>query len=125
MQDHLEHRMRQLCKGIAAAYGAEVEFSYERRYPPTVNHPKEAHFSTVAAERVMGAEKVLRGEPPIMAAEDFAWMLQEKPGCYVWIGNGPQHQGGCMLHSPGYDFNDRILPIGASYWVELTEGRLQ
>lgn len=124
LQDHIEARMRQVCKGIAAAYGATAELTYERRYPPTINHPAEAELAAQAAVRVLGAEKVLRNEPPVMGAEDFAWMLCEKPGSYVWIGNGPEHQGGCMLHNPGYDFNDRILPIGASYWVELAESWL-
>jgi hippurate hydrolase len=76
------------------------------------------------AERVVGADNVLRDVRPVMGSEDFAWMLLEKPGSYVWIGNGPDHQGGCMLHNPGYDFNDRILPIGANYWVELAESWL-
>jgi amidohydrolase len=124
LQNHLEARMRQLCDGVAAAYGAKVAFTYERRYPPTINHPVETEFSVQAAARVVGVDRVLRNEPPVMAAEDFAWMLLEKPGSYVWIGNDPQHQGGCMLHNPGYDFNDRILPIGASYWVELAESWL-
>jgi amidohydrolase len=120
-QDHLEARMRQVCLGIAAAYGATADVTYERRYPPTINHVRETEVAVRAASRVTGAERVLLDEPPVMAAEDFAWMLLEKPGCYVWIGNGPQHQGGCGLHNPSYDFNDRILPVGASYWVELTE----
>ena len=90
-----------------------------------INYPAETEFAAQAAARVVGAENVLRDEPPIMAAEDFAWMLLEKQGSYVWIGNGPEHQGGCMLHNPGYDFNDRILPTGASYWVELTESWLR
>jgi amidohydrolase len=125
LQDHLEARMRQLCAGVAGAYAAQVAFTYERRYPPTINYPKETEFAAQAAARVVGAENVLRDEPPVMGAEDFAWMLLEKPGSYVWIGNGPEHQDGCMLHSPGYDFNDSILPIGASYWMELAESWLQ
>jgi amidohydrolase len=124
LQDHIERRMRQVCNGVASAYGAEVAFTYQRRYPPTINHPDEAEFSAQVAARVVGVERVLRNEPPIMAAEDFAWMLLEKPGSYVWIGNDSGHQGGSMLHNPRYDFNDRILPVGASYWVELAESRL-
>jgi hippurate hydrolase len=124
MQDHLEARMRQLCEGIAAAHGAKIELIYERRYPPTVNSPQETEFAAQAAARVVGKQNVLRDEPPVMGAEDFAWMLLKKAGAYVWIGNGPEHQGGCMLHNPSYDFNDRILPIGASYWVELAETQL-
>lgn len=124
VQDHLEARMRQLCDGIAAAHGATVTFEYDRRYPPTLNHPAETEFAAAVAERIVGPENVLRNERPVMGSEDFAWMLLRKPGSYVWIGNGPEHQGGCMLHNPGYDFNDRILPIGASYWVELAQSWL-
>ena len=124
VQDHLEARMRQVCEGIAAAHGATVTFEYDRRYPPTLNHPAETDFAAAVAERIVGPENVLRNERPVMGSEDFAWMLLRKPGSYVWIGNGPEHQGGCMLHNPGYDFNDRILPIGASYWVELAESWL-
>jgi amidohydrolase len=124
MQDHIESRIRALCEGIAAAYGATVALIYERRYPPTVNHPQETEFAAQAAARVVGPGHVLRNEPPVMGAEDFGWMLGAKRGSYVWIGNGPEHQEGCMLHNSGYDFNDRILPVGASYWVELVESWL-
>jgi len=124
VQDHLEQRMRQLCEGIAAAHGATITFEYDRRYPPTLNHPAETEFAAAVAERIVGPDNVLRNERPVMGSEDFAWMLLRKAGSYVWIGNGPEHQGGCMLHNPGYDFNDRILPIGASYWVELAESWL-
>jgi len=124
VQNHIEHRMRQLCEGIASAHGATVVFKYDRRYPPTLNHPAETEFAAAAAERVVGADNVLRNVRPVMGSEDFAWMLLEKPGSYVWIGNGPEHRGGCMLHNPGYDFNDNILPIGASYWAELAESWL-
>ncbi len=124
VRDAVEARMQRVCEGIAAAHGAEVSFKYDRRYPPTLNHPEETEIAAAVAERVVGKARVLRNEPPVMGAEDFAWMLLEKPGTYVWIGNGPEHQGGCMLHNPGYDFNDRILPIGATYWVELAESVL-
>jgi hippurate hydrolase len=124
VQASLEAQMRRVCEGVAAAHGASVAFRYDRRYPPTLNHPEETRFAAAVAERVVGPENVLRDVPPVMGAEDFAWMLLEKRGSYVWIGNGPEHQGGCMLHNPGYDFNDRILPVGASYWVELAEAWL-
>lgn len=124
MQNHLESRMRQVCEGIGAAHGAQITFQYERRYPPTVNSEKESDFAAAVAARVVGDDKVRRNESPVMGAEDFGWMLLARPGNYAWIGNGLEHQGGCMLHHPGYDFNDRILPIGASYWVELAESYL-
>jgi len=121
LQDHIESSMRRVCEGLGAAYRAKIDFNYQRRYPPTINHPEQTEFAAQVATGVVGPSNVLRDEPPVMGAEDFAWMLLEKPGSYVWIGNGPQHQGGSMLHNPTYDFNDRILPIGASYWVELAE----
>ena len=74
-------------------------------------------------EDVVGAENVYRDKPPKMASEDFAFMLNEKPGAYVWLGNGPG-EGGCLLHNPSYDFNDDALPVGASYWARLVETRL-
>ncbi|HZD25298.1 MAG TPA: M20/M25/M40 family metallo-hydrolase, partial [Alphaproteobacteria bacterium] len=77
-----------------------------------------------AAARVVGDANVRRDLPPVMGAEDFAWMLKAKPGCYVWIGNGEGEKGGCMVHNPKYDFNDEILSTGASYWVSLVEQEL-
>jgi amidohydrolase len=115
----LERRMREICSGIAATYGTQVKVRYERRYPPTVNAALETEICASVLERMVGAENVLR-VPPVMGSEDFAFMLQAKAGCYVFIGNGPG-AGGCMLHNPHYDFNDEILPLGASYWANLVE----
>jgi amidohydrolase len=120
IQDLIESSMRRICDGIAAAHGATVKLRYERRYPPTINSPQETEISASVLERMVGAENVLRDIEPTMGAEDFAYMLQVRPGCYVFVGNGPG-EGGCMLHNPRYDFNDEILPIGASYWVQLVE----
>jgi len=119
VQDMLERRMREICAGIASAYGTEVKVRYERRYPPTVNAVRETEICASVLERMVGAENVAR-VPPVMGSEDFAFMLQVKAGCYVFVGNGPG-EGGCMLHNPHYDFNDAILPIGASYWANLVE----
>jgi len=110
VQDLIEDGIRRACAGIAAAHGAQITVRYERHYPPTINTPSEA----------AGAENVHTGLPPTMGAEDFAFMLQVKPGAYAWIGNGPG-EGGCMLHNAGYDFNDAILPLGATYWSRLAE----
>jgi hippurate hydrolase len=93
---------------------------YERRYPPTINSERETVIAGEAIAKVVGAANLLTDLQPTMGAEDFAFMLQAKPGCYVWIGNGPG-EGGCILHNPRYDFNDEILPIGASYWATLAE----
>lgn len=124
VQAEIEQRMRRVCEGIAAAHGADVDFAYECRYPPTINHAAETRFAAAAAARIVGADNVLHDEPPVLGCEDFAWMLLSKPGSYVWLGNGPDHQHGAVLHNPEYDFNDAILSTGIAYWVELAESWL-
>lgn len=124
IQDLVEAAIERLCAGIASTFGATIRVSYDRRYPPTVNSPAETELCRQAAGAVFGDAQVRRDDIPSMAAEDFAYMLQVKPGCYVWLGNGPG-TGGCSLHNPHYDFNDEILPLGISYWVKLVETVLQ
>ena len=118
IQEAVERAIERLCSGIAAANGAQINAHFDHRYPPTVNSPAEAKFCQQVAAEVFGADKVLTDILPSMGAEDFAYMLNEKPGCYVWLGNGPG-TGGCTLHNPHYDFNDELLTLGASYWVNL------
>ena len=120
VQALVESSIERLCAGIAATFGATIKASYDRRYPPTVNSAAETELCRRAAGAVFGETQVRRDDIPSMAAEDFAYMLQVKPGCYVWLGNGPG-TGGCSLHNPHYDFNDEILPLGISYWVKLVE----
>jgi len=124
VQDLIEEGIRRVCAGVAAAHGAQVAVRYERRYPPTINTPAEAAFAAQVMRDIVGAENVHTDLPPTMGAEDFAFMLQVKPGAYAWIGNGPG-EGGCMLHNAGYDFNDAILPLGATYWTRLAESFLR
>jgi hippurate hydrolase len=119
VQDLIERRVREICSGTGATYGARVSVRYERRYPPTVNAARETEICASVLDRMVGPENVLR-VPPVMGSEDFAFMLQAKAGCYVFVGNG-QGEGGCMLHNPHYDFNDAVLPLGASYWATLVE----
>ncbi|MBI1905148.1 MAG: amidohydrolase [Rhodocyclales bacterium] len=119
VQTSIEQRLKALCDGIAATYGVRVEFTYRRGYPPTVNTSREAALCAEVAARVSGG-KVVTDARPTMGAEDFAFFLQEKPGCYVWLGNGPGDNG-CMLHNPHYDFNDEVIPVGGAYWVELVK----
>jgi hippurate hydrolase len=123
VRDALEAGVGRVAEGVAAAAGASAEVRYERRYPATVNTKPEAEAAARAAASIVGADRVLRNLPPSMAAEDFAFLLQARPGCYAWIGNGPAGSGG-GLHGPRYDFNDEILLLGASYWVRLVEDRL-
>ncbi|OGA60625.1 MAG: peptidase M20 [Betaproteobacteria bacterium RIFCSPLOWO2_12_FULL_65_14] len=125
VQDAIEARLRRLCEGAALAHGAAIDVRYERRYPPTVNSAAEATLCARVAEALVGPSNVLREAKPLMAAEDFAFMLHEKPGAYAWIGNGVGAKGGCMVHNPGYDFNDAILALGAAYWVCLAEAALE
>ncbi len=123
VQDTIEARMNAICAGVATAHGVTIELDYERNYPPLVNTEAEAGRAARAAAAVVGADNVFPDSEPVMGAEDFAFMLQVKPGAYVWIGNGAG-EGGCMLHNPHYDFNDAILPVGASYWARLVEQEL-
>jgi amidohydrolase len=120
VQDMIEREMKRIADGVASAHGAQAKFHYDRRYPPTVNTAAETEIAAAAAAGVVGEANVRRDLPPVMGAEDFGWMLKAKPGCYVWIGNGDE-PGGCHVHNPNYDFNDEILPIGASYWAALVE----
>ncbi len=113
-------RLQSLCAGVAAAHGAQAELRLIPGYPPTVNSAAEAATAAAAMAAVVGAERVDTHLPPTMGAEDFAYMLQARPGAYGWIGNGPG-TGGCLLHNPRYDFNDALLVIGASYWATLVE----
>ena len=120
LQDEIEGSIRRIAEGVAQAHGAAAEVEYERGYPPTINHAAETEIARQAAIRTVGAENVGAGGLPMMASEDFSFMLNERPGCYLFIGNGEgDHAVEC--HNPHYDFNDDILPIGARYWVTLVE----
>ncbi|MFI4988522.1 MAG: M20 aminoacylase family protein [Alphaproteobacteria bacterium] len=123
VQDGIEPAIRRIADGVCAALGAKAVLRYERRYPPTINSAAETARAGEAAAKVVGAENVIHDPVPSMGSEDFAFMLEARPGSYVWLGNGPQ-AGGCGLHNPHYDFNDEILPIGASYWVQLVDTML-
>jgi amidohydrolase len=128
--DLIEQRMQQVAEHTCAAFGASCEFEFVRKYPPTVNSAREAGFARQVMSDIVGEANVLTQEPT-MGAEDFAFMLQATPGAYCFIGNGEGshreigHGGGsCMLHNPSYDFNDDLIPLGASYWVRLAEAWL-
>lgn len=123
LQDAMEAGMRRICTGIEATYGVGIEMNFERGYPPTINADEAAFLSREVARHVAAGGEVFTNMKPSMGAEDFAYLAREVPGCYVWLGNGPG-QGGCMLHSPHYDFNDDILATGIRYWVRLAERAL-
>jgi len=128
--DMIEQRMRDMASHTAAAFGMACEFEFNRNYPPTINSEKEAAFARGVLAGIVGEQRVGVQEPT-MGAEDFSYMLMAKPGCYVFIANGDGdhrtlgHGGGpCMLHNPSYDFNDALIPLGATYWVRLAEAWL-
>jgi amidohydrolase len=123
IQTHMETEIRRIADGIAETFGVTAQVHYERRYPPTINDAAETDLTAGIAREIAGNDMVSLDKDPMMGAEDFAFMLNEKPGAYMWIGNGPR-DGGCMLHNPHYDFNDEVLPLGASYWAKLVETRL-
>ena len=125
--DLIETRMQAIAEHTCAAFGATCEFNFVRNYPPTVNHPVETEFARSVMTEIVDASQVHQQEQT-MGAEDFAYMLQVKPGAYCFIGNGDgSHReighgaGPCMIHNPSYDFNDDLIPLGATYWVRLSE----
>ncbi|HQS46777.1 MAG TPA: M20/M25/M40 family metallo-hydrolase, partial [Xanthobacteraceae bacterium] len=117
----LRERVKQIAEGVAGAFGAQAEVRFVEGYPVTVNHPDQTAFAQRVAEDVAGAPQVNGAAPPLMAAEDFAYMLEARPGAYIFVGNGPS----AGLHHPAYDFADAAIPFGASYWVRLVETALQ
>ena len=124
VQGLVEANMQRIATGVASSLGCSAELDYQRRYPATINTPTETEWAAAAAEVIVGEGNVDRNATPCMGSEDFAFMLQKRPGCYIWSGNGPA-EGGRVLHNPRYDFNDDLLPIGASYWARLAERMLR
>ncbi|MBK8528884.1 MAG: amidohydrolase [Rubrivivax sp.] len=123
VMDAVGRHMQRLAEGTAAAYGATVEVDFRVRFAPTVNNADEAEFAARICTELVGPENVDRNPPLIMASEDFSFMLEQVPGCYLNIGNGVE-DGGCEVHNPAYDFNDRALPLGAAFFARLIETRL-
>ncbi|MBN3764799.1 M20 aminoacylase family protein [Burkholderia sp. Ac-20365] len=130
--DLIESRMRKIVESTAEAYECSVEMTFHRNYPPTINSKKEAEFAAAVMKEVVGEERVDDAVEPTMGAEDFSFMLLAKPGCYAFLGNGDgghresgHGAGPCMLHNASYDFNDELLPVGATYWVRLAQRFLE
>ena len=127
----IESEMKRIVEMTCAAHGADAEFDFRWNYPPTVNDVDEAEFAATVMDDIVSAENVVRNIEPTMGAEDFAFMLKAKAGAYVFIGNGDgTHRaaghglGPCTLHNPSYDFNDELIPLGATYWVRLAQNFL-
>jgi amidohydrolase len=119
-QDMIERRLSELIPSIAAAFGARATIRYERVYPATINHEREANFAADVAESLVGRDNVVRNLDPSMGSEDFSFMLQAKPGAFARLGQGGA-EGGCFLHNSTYDFNDDVIPLGAGYLASLAE----
>ncbi|KAI3594994.1 N-acyl-L-amino acid amidohydrolase [Cupriavidus sp. U2] len=126
--DLIERRMEEVSRAVAQAFDCTIDFEFRRNYPPTINSAAEAEFAVGIASELVGADNVDANVEPTMGAEDFSFMLQERPGCYLFIGNGEgSHReaghgmGPCMLHNPSYDFNDELLPVGSTFFVKLVE----
>jgi hippurate hydrolase len=120
VQGLVERRMQTIVDATAAMHGAAITLHYERGYPVTRNHAAQTAFATEIAGQIVGADRVDADFPPTMGAEDFSYMLEERPGCFIFIGNGDT----AGLHHPDYDFDDAAIPIGASYWAKLVEAAL-
>lgn len=130
--DLIEQHMRKLSTELCAAFGATAEMEFERKYPPTINSADMAELAKDALQQIPEVMAVHTNLPPTMGAEDFAFMLQHKPGAYLWIGNGDGgHRthghgiGPCTLHNPSYDFNDKILPLGVTAWLAIAQAFLK
>lgn len=117
LRDFAERRMRESAEGIARGFGADIEFNYRRSVPVTFNHTRETNLAITAAGNLVGPASVDDKIAAVMGAEDFAYMLEARPGAFVFIGNGPTAD----VHHPAYDFNDEVLPYGIGYWVNLVE----
>ncbi|HLQ84635.1 MAG TPA: M20/M25/M40 family metallo-hydrolase, partial [Salinisphaeraceae bacterium] len=121
VRDSIEGIFNEIGVGIGAATNTRIETDYRYSYPVTVNHAEETEYAAGAAAALVGADNVKRDMSPSMGAEDFAFMLQARPGAYVWLGNGVDS---APLHNPCYDFNDDILTTGAAYWASLVQREL-
>jgi hippurate hydrolase len=123
VRDMIERRMGEICAGLAAAHGCTIRLAYDRGYPALITTAAESAFAADVARAVVGDDKVDPDIPPVMGGEDFAYMLEARPGSFVRLGTsrGPDTP---LVHHPRYDFNDEALPIGASFWVKLVETAL-
>ena len=117
VRDTLENRLREIVEGTAKVYGARATLTYNRGYPVTSNHERETEFAAAIATDVAGANAVDANTPPVMGGEDFSFMLEARPGAFIFIGNGDT----AGLHHPAYDFNDEAIPAGVAFWARLVE----
>ena len=121
MGDFIEAQMRHIAESVGKMHACEVEFVWEYGYPPTINHSEQSEQAADVLRDLLGQNSVIVDAPPSMGSEDFSYMLEERAGSYIWLGAGEEEAG---LHNSSYDFNDKLLPLGASYWVQLVESQL-
>lgn len=121
VRELLQKRVREVVQGTARLYGATAKMTFTTGYPVVINHERQTAFAADVAREIVGNDKVATDIPPVMGAEDFAFMLQERPGAFIFVGNGDS----AGLHHPAYDFNDNVIPVGTSYWVKLAESALR
>jgi hippurate hydrolase len=121
MRDMAEQRIKETAEAVARAFGGEAQVSYNRNYPVTFNHEKQTQFAANIAREIAGERLVNDAVAPIMGGEDFSYMLEARPGAFIFLGNGDTE----FCHHPAYDFNDEIIPLGVSYWVKLAETALR
>jgi metal-dependent amidase/aminoacylase/carboxypeptidase family protein len=117
VRDRLEQRLHEIVEGTARLYGASAQLTYKRDYPVTRNHERQTAFAVSVAAEVAGRERVDATAPPVMGGEDFSFMLEARPGAFIFVGNGDT----AGLHHPAYDFNDDAIPTGVAYWARLVE----
>jgi len=124
VRELLKVRVAEVVEGVCTGLGARGAVDFVSGYPAVVNHPAAVGLAADVAAAIVGTENVDAEAPPVLGSEDFAYMLEEKPGCYILIGNGAG-EGTCMIHNPGYDFNDDVVTLGATYWVKLAQAFLR
>lgn len=124
VRELLKVRIAEVVEGVCTGLGARGAVDFVSGYPAVVNHPAAVGLAADVAAAIVGTENVDAESPPVLGSEDFAYMLEEKPGCYILIGNGAG-EGTCMIHNPGYDFNDDVVTLGATYWVKLAQAFLR
>lgn len=124
VRELLKVRIAEVVEGVCTGLGARGAVDFVSGYPAVVNHPAAVGLAADVAAAIVGTENVDAESPPVLGSEDFAYMLEEKPGCYILIGNGAG-DGTCMIHNPGYDFNDDVVTLGATYWVKLAQAFLR
>ena len=124
VRSFLKSRVVEIVEGVCSSLGARGTVDFISGYPAVINGSAEVAFAAEVAADLVGAENVNAASQPVLGSEDFAYMLEEKPGCYLFIGNGAG-EGSCMIHNPGYDFNDAVATLGATYWVRLAQGFLR